>query len=89
MKIFMTIGNPGAALSCATPVDAVAGQGSGMRWAKESAMSAGIPARLRHLADRSRVGVGVDVDVVPTATDLPTNKQPKIYVPHPPLERSP
>jgi hypothetical protein len=86
MKIFMTIGNPGAALSCATPVDAVAGQGSGMRWAKESAMSAGIPARLRHLADRSRV---FGVDVVPTATDLPTNKQPKIYVPHPPLERSP
>lgn len=85
MEINMTIGNPGTTLSCATP-GAVAGQGIGLRWAKESALSAGIPARLRLLAERTHV---FGVEVMPTATDLPTNLQPKIYVPHPPLERSP
>jgi hypothetical protein len=86
MEINKMIGNPGTPLSCATAVGAVAGQGSGVRWAEEIALVAGIPARFRHLADRSRV---FGVEVLPTVTDLPTNKQPKIYVPHSPLERSP
>lgn len=86
MEINMTIGNPGTTLSCATSVGAVAGQGIGLRWAKESALSAGIPARVRLLAERTHV---FGVEVIPAATDLPTNKQPKISVPHPPLERSP
>jgi hypothetical protein len=86
MEITMMIGNPGTTLSCATPVAAVAGQGMGLRWGKEIALSAGVPARLRPLANRSRA---FGVVVVPAATDMPTYKQPKIHVPHPPLERSP
>lgn len=86
MEITMMIGNPGTALSCATPVSAVVGQGIGLRWAKENVLSAGIPARLRRLAARSSA---FGAEVMPTATDLPTYKQPTIHVPHPPLERSP
>ncbi|WP_236795321.1 hypothetical protein [Amycolatopsis sp. GM8] len=82
MKITNLIGNPGTTLSCASPMGAVNGQGIGVRWSEESV--AGNPVRV--LADRSRA-FGVELMLADAV--LPTYEQPKIHVPHPPLERSP
>jgi hypothetical protein len=81
MTKFTKIGNPGTALSCATPMGTTAGQGTGMGWHAEYVVSASARA-----AAVTRV---LGIDVVRTDVDLPTRKQPKIHLPQPPLERSP
>ncbi|MTD59422.1 hypothetical protein [Amycolatopsis pithecellobii] len=84
MKITTTIGNPGTALSCAASMGAAGRHGTGVRWGKESVLSAGSQTRL--VAERRRV---FDAGLAPVAVVLPTYEQPKFHVPHPPLERSP
>lgn len=81
MSEFMKIGIPGTTLSCATPMGTAAGQGTDMRWHAEYVVS----ARLRAVAVTRVLGI----NAARTDADLPTHKQPKIHVPHPPLERSP
>ena len=92
MESFMTIGNRGTTLSSAAPMGAPAGRGTGMRGVVACAPSAGIPARLRHiaLARTAEVRVAAAAYVAARTADLPTTKkQPKIYVPPPRRERSP
>jgi hypothetical protein len=86
MKIDTMIGNPGTTLFCAAPMGTTAGQGAGMRLVVDSALSARHAIRLRSTADWIRV---FGNEVVPAPADLPMAKQPKIYVPSPPHERSP
>lgn len=87
----MTIGNRGTTLSSAAPMGAQAEHGTGVRRAMACVLSAGTPARLRHLAlVRTDVfGVVVATNAAVRTADLPTTKQPKIHVPPPRRERSP
>jgi hypothetical protein len=86
MKIDTMIGNPGTTLSCTAPMGTTAGRGTGMRLVVDGALSVRHAIRLRNAADWIRM---FGNEVVPVPADLPAAKQPTIYVPSPPHERSP
>lgn len=86
MRILNIISNPGTTLSCAAPASAAVYQGAGMRRIDGRGLSAVRFTRLHRIVGWTNANVD---EVAPVTADVPTAQQPKTYVPHPPIERSP